>query len=219
MKIGQPFFKLNSRFALSTFEDHQFDVVFIIGIESTNDNRVIIACNSVKSTLSEVNDKNNFVLNHTDLFIDWDVDDFMKLTDTGQNDLFRDELGYYYNPEDLRPEHKTKALDEIAKERLHLAQQEDRLDYIENDVNSGGTTEFTANKVNDSNLYVGETFVFEAFLNGNDVTNETTFYVNSAHLGPVGVNTYIPETAGSYIGSATHNYHSVYFNFEVLPNP
>jgi len=219
MKIGQPFFKLNSSFILSTFEEHQFDVVFIIGIEATPDNRVIIACNSVKSTLAEVHKKNKYVIYHQDLFLDKDANDFMRLTDPEQNDLFRDELGYHANPEDLRESHKVLALDQITNERAHLQQQMDRLDYIENDIENGDDPVFTAGKKNDANLYVGDTFEFESFLNGTDVTSDTTFYVNSMHLGPVRTNTYIPEEPGSYIGSATHHYNSVYFNFEVLPTP
>lgn len=214
MKIGQPFFKLNKDFVLSTFEEHQFDVVFIIGIEKTTTNRVVIECNSVKSTIADVHSKNKFVLNATELNMDINVDDFMKMSDTVQNDMFRDNLGYYSNPEDLRAEHKTLALEDISKERLHLQQESDRLDYIENELDSGDSP-FVAQLKDTGTINVDDIVELEAFFSTTDVTKNTGFYVNNNFLG-VGNSLYTPSSIGTYSVRAVYQSYVSEFTFEVV---
>lgn len=214
MKIGQPFYRLNNKFVLSAFEEHQFDVVFIIGIEKTATNQVVIECNSVKSTIADVNSKNKFVLNPTDLTMDVNVDEFMRMSDTGQNDSFRDNLGYFSNPEDLRLEHKSLALGSLAKERQHLQEETDRLNYIENELDSGGNP-FVASKVENGAVEKGDTFEFMAMYGSTDVTRDTLFFVEDNPLGP-GNNSYTPSSAGTFEVKAVYGTYESNFNFNVL---
>lgn len=214
MKIGQAFFKINKDFALSTFEEHQFDVVFIIGIEKTTTNRVVVECNSVKSTIADIHDKNKFVLNPTELTLDVNVDDFMRMSDKGQNDLFRDSIGYYDNPEDLRAEHKTLALLDISKERLHLQQESDRLDYIENELDSGDSPFVAQLKSPIGTINVDDRVELQALFGTTDVTKNTDFFVNNNFLGAGNI-FYTPNATGLYSVRGVYQSYVSEFTFEV----
>lgn len=214
MRIGQPFFKINDQFALSTFEEHQFDVVFVIGINKTPERSVVVTCNSVKCRISELEEKNRYVVNPAAIVLDVDVDVFMRSTDTEQNDLFRNEVGYYSDPEDLRGDYNTLALADISKERLHIQQETDRLDYIEDEINNS-VYPFTASLVNNGAAQKGDTFQFQSEFGGDDTTKDTEFIVNGVSIGQ-GNNSYVPANEGAYTVRAEYQTYFYEFTFNVI---
>src|SRR5690606_31523687 len=152
------------------------------------------------------------------LEIDYDADEFLKLSSDEQNNILFSQHGYAEDPETLRNDFNTLIEAEIVKERIKIQQCSDKIDEIEDTINKADET-FDDGVVNVSPIYVGDTVEFFSKYFGNDVTPQTTFYVNSNHLGAAGVNTFVPTEAGTFNGSCIYQYNSRYYTFEVLPTP
>lgn len=217
MKIGQPFYRINQNYLLSTFNEHKFSVLFVLGIEQSANNNVVLECFASDLTVSESLNANR-ASNGYNLPMEYDADAFSKLSDSEQNTVFFDQFGFVANPEDLRSQFNTQVETEIQKERDRIQQWTDKLDEIEESI-TDPTETFEAGVVNTDPIYVGDTVEFFSKYFGTDVTNESTFYVNSSNLGPVGAKTYVPITPGTYNGSVIYNYNSTNYTFEVLPTP
>lgn len=133
MKIGQPFYKINQNYLLSTFNEHKFSVVFVLGIEQSANNNVVLECFASDLTVSESLTANR-ASNGYNVPLEYDAEAFSKLNDNEQNQVLFEQFGFVANPEDLRTQFNNQVETEITKERDRIQQWAEKLDEIEESI-------------------------------------------------------------------------------------
>lgn len=213
MKIGQPFYRINQNYLLSTFNEHKFSVVFVLGIEQNASNNVVLECFASDLTVSESLTANR-ASNGYNVPLEYDADAFSKLSDSEQNSVFFDQFGFVANPEDLRSQFNTQVETEIQKERDRIQQWSNKLDEIEESIDNP-TEDFLAFVVNQPPIHIGIIELKSTFF-GVDVTNETVFYINNNRISG---NQFDTKVIGLHNAKAEYKSNEKVFSFEVVPTP
>lgn len=216
MKIGQPFYRINQNYLLSTFNEHKFSVLFVLGIEQSTNNNVVLECFASDLTVSESLNANR-ASNGYNVPLEYDADAFSKLSDSEQNTVFFDQFGFVANPEDLRTEFNTQVETEIEKERDRIQQWTDKLDEIEESIQNPDSG-FISKVLNWAPIYFGSTISFSSTYNGTDVSDQTNYTVNGELL-PIGTTTFDPQEIGLYNVHASYDAHSANYSFTVSAMP
>lgn len=214
MKIGQPFYKINNRALLATFNDHKFDTIFVLGIETDQNRKVLVECTKANLTIAQ-----SLIVDRSPdgyiLEIDYDADEFLKLAQEEQNNILFSQHGYVEDPETLRSEFNSLVEAEIVKERIKIQQWSDKIDEIEDSINNTTPDIFISKISNSSPVSISDTIHFVSYFYGSEVTGEVLYNVNGDYLEP-GSSQFQPLEIGTYNVIATYLGHTANYSFEVI---
>lgn len=215
MKIGQPFYKINNRALLATFNDHRFDTIFVLGIETDQNRKVLVECTKANLTIAQSlmvdRSPDGYILE-----IDYDADEFLKLDQDEQNNILFSQHGYVENPETLRNEFNSLVEAEIVKERIKIQQWSDKIDEIENSIDNNPIDVLEVSITNVPPIYIDNSLInFHATFNGIEVTVEVLYNINGDYLEP-GTSQFQPQEIGTYNVIATYLGHTANYSFEVV---